>query len=365
MDERGTGESMLYGAIMAGGAGTRLWPLSRKRRPKQAIPLAGGPSLFERTVARLEGIVPSERILVITTSQLVRTLGALVPAIPRGNFVGEPVGRDSAAAVFLAASIVAEKDPEAVMLVCAADHLISPKKRFQAAVARAVALAKKDFLVTFGIRPTRPSTAYGYIERGRPLGHTRGAHLVKKFHEKPDAATARRYASSKRFFWNSGLFAWKASTILAAAREYAPGHARALENLGALFGTTKFAGAVRAAYNKLPRISIDYAVMEKADNVAVVESDFEWSDVGGPIALRTMVEADHGGNVKLGLVDLLDSKGCVAISGDDRLLAVFGCEDLVVIQTHDATLVCPASRADELKKLVKKLESDARMREFL
>jgi len=356
---------MLYSVIMAGGTGTRFWPLSRRKNPKQVISLAEGPSLFERTVARLKRLVPPERTYVVTRAELAPTLRALAPQLPRENVIGEPVGRDSAAAVFLGASIIAHKDGQAVILVSAADHLIAPAARFRAAVRKASGLARHGFLVTFGIPPTRPSTAYGYVECGAALPGVAGAFRVRRFHEKPSSRTARRYLRAKRFFWNSGLFVWKAATILDAARRFAPEHFAAISPLGALHGAAGFQASLAAAYRKVNRISIDYAIMEKARNVAMLKADFDWADVGGPLALRRCMKADGAGNIHIGLVDLLDSRDCVAVSGDDRLLALFGCEDLVVIQTPDATLVCPADRAEELKKLVSRLDARSDTAEFL
>jgi len=356
----------LYTVIMAGGSGTRLWPASRKRTPKQVMPVLGGLSLFRRTVERLAPLAPPERTFVITSADQADMLRAQAPELPRENIVGEPVGRDSAPAVFLAAAIVAARDPSAVMLVAPADHLISPIERFHECVKRAIEVAEAGkFLVTFGIPPTAPATAYGYVERGRAIPGPEGAFRVKRFHEKPDYQTARRYVNDRRYYWNSGMFVWHASTILDAAKSFTPDIHDAIAPLGALFGTGEFDRALAAAYAPLRKISIDYAVMEKAPNIALVEADFDWTDVGSPVALRFYSTADKAGNIRQGLTELLESQNCITVSDDDHLLAVFGCDNLVVIHAGDATLVCPAQRAEDLKQLIAAIERREELRKFL
>jgi len=357
---------MLYAVIMAGGAGTRLWPLSRRRQPKQTIPIAGGASLFQRAIERMKGLVAPERTLVITNADLVGLLRSQAPGIPAGNIIGEPFGRDSAPAVFLAAAIIAHRDKNAVFLVAPADHLIAPRAKFQAAARKAARIAAKEkVLVTFGIRPEYPATVYGYIERGEKMRGAGGAFQVRRFHEKPGVATARRYVKDGRYYWNSGMFVWRAETILAAARKYSSEHARAIEPLGALFGTREFAAALKKAYAGMKKTSVDYAVMEKATNVVMVEADFEWSDVGSPAAMRKYARGDKAGNVRQGLTELHESTGCITVSDDEHLLAVFGCDNMVVIHTADATLVCPAERAEEIKALIAVIERREELKKFL
>ena len=314
----------------------------------------------------MKGLVAPERTFVITNADLVGLLRSQAPGIPAGNIIGEPAGRDSAPAVFLAAAIIAHRDKTAVFLVAPADHLIAPRARFQAAVRKAARIAESNnVLVTFGIRTEYPATVYGYIERGGKMRGVRGAFGVKRFHEKPDAATARRYVKDGRYYWNSGMFVWRAETILAAARKFSPGHARAIEPLGALFGTPRFQTALRKAYANLKKISVDYAVMEKAPNVVMVEADFQWSDVGSPAAMRKYARGDKAGNVRQGLTELHDSTDCITVSNDRHLVAVFGCDNMVVIHTADATLVCPAERAEELKALIAAIERREELKKFL
>jgi len=356
---------MLYGVIMAGGSGTRFWPLSRKQRPKQAMPFLGGKSLFQRALDRVEALAPPEHTLIITNEDQAELLASQAGGLPRENIVGEPLARDSAAAVFLAASIVVEQDPDAVTLVKPADHLISPVEKFAATVNRAVSIAGEGFLVTFGVRPTSPATGYGYIERGEKLEAAEDAYRVVRFHEKPDRQTAERYLAEGRYYWNSGIFVWRAADILEAAREFAPEHFEAIRPLGRLFGTGEFAPALREAYEPLEKISIDFGVMERAQNIATVEADFQWSDVGSPVALRGCHEPDESGNVRRGLTHTLDAANCVLLSDEDHLVAAVGCEDLVVIHTDDATLVCPADRVGDVKRLVSELRRREETRDRL
>jgi mannose-1-phosphate guanylyltransferase len=340
--------------------------LSRKRRPKQAIPLLGGDSLFELTLKRLAPLAPPSRTFVITSAEQARLLRSQAPRLPRSNVIAEPVPRDSAAAIFLAASIISAKDPGAVMLVCPADHLISPDGRFQKCVAEAVRVAQGgEYLVTFGVKPSSPATGYGYVERSGALRGQPGAFRVKRFREKPDLGTARRYVKSARFYWNSGMFVWRASTILGAAEAFAPDHYKAIAPLGGRFGKPGFARALSRAYRPLKKISIDFAVMEKAPNIAMVEADFDWSDVGSPLALRECSTLDESGNVRHGLTEFLDSANCVAMSEDNHLLAVFGCRDLVIIHTRDATLLCPSNRVEEVKSLIAAIGGRRGLQRFL
>jgi len=356
---------MLYTVIMAGGSGTRFWPLSRQAMPKQAIPICGPKSLFQRAVERVDGLTPPERTFVITNAEQADILASQAPRIPRENIIAEPFARDSAAAVFLGAAIAAARDEDAVTLVKPADHIISPVDKFHAAVKRAVTVAEKGCLVTFGVPPRFPATGYGYIERGEPLEGIEGAYKVRRFREKPDQETAEGYVADGRHYWNSGMFVWRARDILEAARRFAPAHYEAIAPLGEAFGGEGFQAALADAYGALEKISIDFAVMEKAENIATVEADFEWDDVGTPVSLRDYFEADAEKNVVRGRACIHDASRCVLISDDDHLLAVVGCHDLVVIHTADATLVCPAGRIGDVKKLVNDMAGDEQMRKYL
>jgi mannose-1-phosphate guanylyltransferase len=356
---------MLYAVILAGGSGTRLWPSSRRNMPKQAIPLIEGKSLFQLALTRVEGWVPPERTFVITNAAQADILAAQAPRIPRSNIIGEPLARDSAAAIFLAAAITGAGDPDALNLVMPADHLLSPVERFRECARGALRLAEKGMLTTFGVKPRYPATGYGYIERGEPLPDVPGAYRVVRFKEKPDEATAGGYIASGRFYWNSGMFAWRARAILDAARVFAREHHDAVAPLAERFGADGFSDALRAAYEPLRKVSIDYAVMEKAPNIAVVEADFDWSDVGSHTAMRDFTACDADGNIRIGSVEAVDSANCVVASSDGHLVAIFGCKDMVVVHTADATLVVPADRAQDLKKLISRLENKEDLQKYL
>ncbi|MHC4712386.1 MAG: mannose-1-phosphate guanylyltransferase [Planctomycetota bacterium] len=356
---------MLYSVIMAGGSGTRFWPLSRRAMPKQAMSFVGGESLFQRAVARIEDLAPPERTFVITNAEQAALLASQAPRVPRENIVAEPVARDSAAAVFLAASIIAARDAEAVMLVKTADHIISPVELFHATVRRAAAVAEKGHLVTFGVKPGYPATGYGYVERGEPLESAEGAFQVRRFTEKPDAETAEGYIADGKHYWNSGMFVWQAGAVLAAAERFAPAHYEAISPLGAHFGAADFGDRLVEAYEPLEKISIDYAVMEKAPNVAMVEADFDWDDVGSPVSFRDYFEPDDDNNVLQGMTVAHESSDCILVSDEEHIVAAVGLRDVVVIHTDDATIVCPASKIADVKGLVSGLASDERTAKYV
>jgi mannose-1-phosphate guanylyltransferase len=356
---------MLYVMIMAGGSGTRFWPLSRHLCPKQTMPLFDDGSLFEKALARAAGLAPPERTFVVTTSEQTKLLSKQAVDIPPGNIIAEPFGRDSAAAVFLGAAVIAAVDPDATILVKTADHVIAPIDAFQKSVGDAVKLAETGFLVTFGITPRHPATGYGYIERGVEIDGAPRAFRVARFTEKPEIEIAKKFLEDGLHFWNSGMFVWRASDILAAARTHAREHYDSIAPLGELFGKRGFKKALAEAYERIGRASIDYAIMEKAANVAVVEASFEWDDLGSPVSLRAYFDADSNGNVIRGLAAQFDSSDCVVLSTDDHLVAVEGCEGLVVIHTDDATLVCPADKIEDVKALVARLARDKRTNRYV
>ncbi len=342
---------MRYAVIMAGGAGTRLWPLSRAKQPKQLLPLIKGKSLLQLAVARLGGMFDVENILIVTNAEYADAIAEAVPSLPRANVIGEPVGRDTANAVGLGAAIVAERDPEATMAVFTADHMMRPTEKFIASVRLAceTAEAHGDALVTFGIRPTWPHTGLGYIHRGEQLAE--GVYRVRGFREKPDHPTARRYTESGEYYWNSGMFVWKVQTILAALREFLPDSAAKLTEAVA---ADDLVAALGKAYPTLEKISIDFAVMEKAPTVNVVELTCEWLDVGSWPSLAEVSEIDEDGNTVVAPRNaLLDSERNVVVSDDDdHLIAMLGMDDCIVVHSKDATLVCNGNESQRLKELV-------------
>lgn len=349
---------MRHAVIMAGGAGKRLWPLSRAQRPKQLLPLVGGRNLLEIAVERLAGLFEDDNILIVANVQYCDQIAEALPQLPRENIVGEPEGKDTANAIALAAHLLATRDPDATMAVFTADHVIRPVERFAEAVRSAcdAAEANTDALLTFGIRPTWPHTGLGYIHCRREISE--GLWEVAGFREKPDHATARRYVDSGEYFWNSGMFVWKLGAIRAALCEFLPGSMARLASVAAAASEGKPVAPVLAeVYPSLKKISIDYAVMERAHKVLMVPLNCEWLDVGSWPALQGVVESDDQDNLVVAAnAVMLDSSRNVIVSEDDHLLAVLGMDDCIVVHSPDATLVCDKADSQRLKELLDVIE---------
>lgn len=346
-----------YAVVMAGGSGTRFWPQSRRRRPKQFLTVSGRASLLQETVARLRGVVAPERVLVVASREVAPLIREQLPRLRSENLVIEPAARGTAPCLALTAACIAERDPDATMAVFPADHVIAPRIDFQRCVRLAFATAEKErCLVTFGIAPTHAETGYGYIRVGAPRRRTRPRLFwASRFVEKPDAATARRYLEEGGYLWNSGMFVWRVDVLRAAVEEHAPAIA------GALW---RAAGGPRrrdwrSRYVALRGVSIDVAVMEKAERVAVVEGAFSWNDVGSWDAVASLLPTDGDNNACRGDVLQIDCRNTV-VYGDDRLVAMLGVEDLVVVETADALLICPRGRSQEVRRLVEALASRRR-----
>lgn len=356
---------MRYALIIAGGSGTRLWPMSRDALPKQLIPFIEGKSLLEIAYARLEGLVPAERRYICAGEKHAEAVLAAVPGLLPAQFLGEPVGRDTLNAVGLGAAVIGRADPDAVIAVFTADHVIRPVERFREIIAEGFELAEKQpqMLVTFGITPTRPATSYGYLELGQPLGGTARpirSYVVQRFKEKPDEATARSYlaAGPEHYLWNSGMFVWRAGTLLECIRRYEPANAAGLERAAAAWGGPEQTAVLHEAYPALRKVSVDYAVMEPASRdasfqVAAVPMPLEWLDVGSwPMFAETCPHDDRQNALAAARHELVDTRRTLVASSDPRhLIAAIGCDDLVIIHTPDATLVCPADRAEEIKEV--------------
>jgi mannose-1-phosphate guanylyltransferase len=350
----------MYPVIMAGGSGTRFWPRSRDARPKQLIRIVGERTMLQHAVERITPWAPPERILVITKLLHAEETRAQLAGYPGLRVIAEPEGRDTAACIGLAAALLHQENPDAVMAAMPADSLIQPADTFCAALDEAEAVAQREHvLVTLGLRPNYPCTQYGYIERGDPFAyradHRFVAYRVASFREKPDARTAAEYLQSGRFYWNSGAFVWRVRDILDAFRDHMPRLHQALQRMGAAFGTARQDEAVAREYHGLDRVSIDFGVMEKARNVAVLEVDYEWDDVGSWEALARLHGRDAAGNTVHGVGHLVDSRDCIVVTGDDHLVGAVGVENLVIVHSPDATLVCSRERLGDVKELVKRL----------
>ena len=346
---------MRYVVIMAGGAGTRLWPLSRNGMPKQLLTLIDGKSLLRLAYERVAGAVPDENILVCAGAAYLDIVAKELPELPAANLLGEPVGRDSLNAVAWPAAVLAARDPDAVVAMLTADGVIRPVPAFQTALGEAFRAAETDSLalVTFGVVPTGPQTGFGYLKRGAQVDGLSETYVVEEFKEKPDYDTAVTYVDSGSYWWNSGMFVWRAQTLL--------------DQLEVLQPTT-YAGVLQLAahpetldqvYPSLPRNSVDFAVMEPVSNglatahVVAVRLTIEWHDVGGYGALAEHLTQQDGNAVE-GLVVALDSGGNVIVNrgGENALVAVVGLTDTVVVTAGGVTLVCPKDRAEDVKKLV-------------
>ena len=354
---------MQYGVIMAGGAGTRLWPLSRSDRPKQLLPVVRGRSLLQLSYDRLRGILPPDRIFVCTGATHGQAVLDNLPELPKENLLGEPAGRDTANAVGFPAAILHQRDPDAVLAVVTADHVIQPVDRFQASLKTAfdVVSSEPRSLVTFGILPTFGHTGLGYIHRGEPLGGSRnGAYRVLSFKEKPDKATADRYVESARYYWNSGMFVWRADTVLGELSSHLPQSYRGLMQIAQTWDTPRRDAVLKEVYPELPKISIDYAVMEPASQgrgkaqVVVVEMPVQWLDVGSwPALAETLVTDGHNNATDCPVCVLVDSDDNIVISEDPaHLITTVGISDMIIVHTRDATLVCPKGEAQRVKELV-------------
>jgi mannose-1-phosphate guanylyltransferase len=350
---------MLHAVIMAGGSGTRFWPKSRRDRPKQLLRLFGDATMLQQTVARIEPLVPRDRILIVTGADQADATRAQLPDLPAGNVIAEPAPRDTAPCVALAAGIVLRRDSLATMIVMPADHVIEPPEAFRTTVLAAVSVVDQDpgALVTFGIKPTHPETGYGYIERG-PLLDTQGGipvYEVVQFREKPDRPTAEQFLAAGNFAWNAGIFVWRAQTILDELRAHRPNLALALQPILQSLGTPVEAETLTRHFPALERIPIDKAVMERARRVRVLEVPYRWNDVGDWRALASLLEHDSSGNAIQGSVIARDTATSIIISDDGGLIATLGVDDLVIVHSGKATLVARKDQLDKLKALVEGL----------
>ena len=346
---------------MAGGAGTRFWPASRQLKPKQLLKLSGDQSMLQSTVNRLSGFCDPERLLILTNKVLVEPIAEQLPNVPAECIIGEPAKRDTAPCVALAAALIMAKDPEAIMIVMPADHVIKPDDVFQAAMNSAASLVEDDptRIVTFGIKPTYPAEVFGYIERsGNAISDAEfPSYAVERFREKPDSATAQEFLKTGTFYWNAGIFVWKAKTIYEAIKKFAPEIAKHVDKIAASVGTANYETVLNDEFCAIEGTSIDYAVMERYDNVCVVEAPFEWDDLGNWTALPAIRGTDDDGNTIDAKHMNIGSKDCIVYSENDHLIVTVGMQDCIVVNTGDATLV--ANRKDEsaIKQIVSELKT--------
>jgi mannose-1-phosphate guanylyltransferase len=352
---------MLHAIVMAGGSGTRFWPASRAALPKQLLPLAGERTLLEDTVARLEGLVPPERVLVVTSARLLDAARRQLPQVPEAGLVGEPCKRDTAPCIGLAALLVSRHDPDATMAVMPSDHVITPAAKFQDAIRQAAALVAEapGRLVTFGIRPTYPAESFGYIQQGAALAVAPGAapaHVVARFREKPPAQVAAEYLAAGDSLWNAGIFVWKAATILAALRERQPDCLAHLERIAAAWDGPDREAVFAREFAAIKGISIDYAVLEQAADVVVIEAPFTWDDLGGWSAVARQRGVDAEGNTIVGRHLGIESVRTIVHAAGDHLVVTMGLEDMLVVHTPDATLVADRTREEAVRKVVAELE---------
>lgn len=347
----------VYGVIMAGGGGTRFWPLSRKANPKQFLNLSGKDTMVMDTATRLCGIADKEDIFIVTGADFVAsTIKSTEKLLRADHILGEPAARNTAACIGYAAMEIVRKYEDGVMCVAASDHFIKDEQEYVRVMKTAISLAKeKDALVTIGIKPTFPSTGYGYIKSNRKT--KADYYEVEEFVEKPDLETAKEYLAGGEYAWNSGMFVWKASVILEYFKKLLPDIYECLVTIGDAMGTEREQEVIKEIYPVIPKISVDYGIMERAKGVLMVEGDFGWNDVGSFDALEVIYDKDENGNVVLANSCLVDTTGCILYGDKDKLIATLGVQDIVIAQTKDIVLVCDKKRAQDIKLIPEQLNA--------
>jgi len=351
----------MYAVIMAGGSGTRFWPLSREKMPKQLLKIGSDDTLIQLTVDRVLPLIEKEHIFIVTNQGIASDIETQLTQRFGGswdrNLILEPEAKNTAPALGLSAIHVDRIDPDGIMVVLSADHAIRNVKAFQECIRTAASAAQQNYLVTLGIKPNRPETGYGYIKAGEPCRESElsGVSHVERFVEKPDLRTAQEYLKSGQFYWNSGMFVWKVSAFLQEIERHMPSLHQGLMDVRKSIGSGREADTVRALFSGLDPISIDYGIMEKTDRAAIVPTDIGWSDVGSWTALEDVTDKDAFGNIISGNVIDIDSRDSV-VYAEKRLVATIGLKDIIVVDTPDATLVCSRDRAQDVKKVVDELK---------
>lgn len=346
-----------YAVILAGGSGERFWPLSTRARPKQFISLFGGRPLLSLAVERLQGLIPPERVIIVTAERLMPDTADAAWNIPENNIIGEPCKRDTAPAIALACGLAHQRDPEATVCILTADQLMSDVETFRQSLADAIEVASRDdVIVTMGIQPTYPATGFGYIEAADALD-TRTVtlfHKAARFVEKPDAYTAARYIENGNYYWNAGMFIWRTAVMRDAFAKHAPDLAQLCDAVTAAGTPGALADTLRQRYPAMRAISIDYAIMEHAQNIVMARGAFGWDDVGSWPSLAGHFSQDLSGNVIVGSCETMEAENNIVVS-ENRLTGLIGVRGLIVIHSENATLVCPRDRAEEVKKLLARI----------
>lgn len=351
----------LTAVIMAGGKGERFWPKSRVRCPKQFLSLTGdGETMLQKTFKRVSRLVPPEHVYVVTNGEYMELVKSQLPEVPEGNLLREPAARNTAPCIALAAAVIAKRCGDALMLVLPADHLVRHEPICADVLERAAAAAEeKDAMVTIGITPTYPETGYGYIAFSDADASGSGVYEVDCFKEKPDLETARQYVESGNYLWNSGMFAWKASTYLKAIREHLPAVAEITERLQEACDTPGFEKTLLEQFPQMPSISVDFGVLEHEKTLYTIPGSFGWDDVGSWPSLRRVARTDTNGNYRDGDVVTFGTKNCV-FSGGKKLIAAIGLDHIIVVDTDDALLVCDVDAAQNVKKITEMLREQGR-----
>lgn len=361
---------MLHAVIMAGGTGTRFWPKSTEAKPKQFLNIFGDRTMLQNTVDRISKLVSPENTWVITNDRYVDLVQEQLPDVPANNIVGEAVAKNTAPCVALAAALIKEQDPEGTMVVLPADHVISQTDKFLSILESAQAKAEDGkSLVTIGIKPDHPETGYGYIEFNSESSETHKGLEVKKvnqFREKPDIKTAREFLDSGNFLWNSGMFIWQASTILKQFEQHLPSVYSEVEKLAPAIGSDDQKEAIDTFYRGCPSISVDYGIMERAEAVFVVPGSFGWNDVGSWRAVYELRDKDENGNVvQTDTAEFARAKNNLVQSGSGKMIALVGVEDLAVVETDKAILICKLDESQGVKEVVNRLRKDDKLKRFV
>ena len=359
---------MLHAVIMAGGSGTRFWPASRVDFPKQMLRMVGQNTMLQTTFERLHGLVSPEHTLVMTNKNLVDPVRQQLGMVPPEQVVGEPAKRDTSACIALAASLIVNADPDGVMLVLPADHVISTQTQFQDCMKSAMRLIEgaPNRIITFGIRPSYAAESFGYIQRGEALkeANAGAAFRVTSFREKPNRQTAEQYLQAGTYYWNSGIFMWRAQTILNALRHFEPECMKHIDLIAKSIGSPGFSVTLQREFEKISAKSIDFAVMERYDDVGVIEATFNWDDVGSWQAIGRLTPPDEQGNCVQGKYLPIQSQRMIVFGDPDHLVVTIGLQDTIVVHTPNATLVAPKHEEERVREVVKQLQARG-WKEFL